>query len=309
MASRYYSERVGRGPLAKPTIRDLGRSVTLAVAEMEKRGYLEEWFGTTCIDSGPAVGRSGMSLAEYIEVETGRREAWPLREAFSRAERDSERLSELVDSERRSAEDEVFDLIEFFYRHISQGVEATGVYHSFGDCGWHFQDYDPRPAQGYFRARMNRFLPNYGNGYRLTLDGEIEHAVEAGMDQLIDAPLHATHPDVAQRVSGAIELYRNRGRTPDDLRRAVRDLFDALEKLRPSVKSEMLKGDEADLFNIANNFTIRHLSETQKGNYDSVSWHSWMFYVNLATIHLITRTITRYSSTTTDGPNVAHQRG
>ena len=68
----------------------------------------------------------------------------------------------------------------------------------------------------------------------------------------------------------------------------MRDLLDVLEKLRPQVKAEMLRGDEADLFNIANNFTIRHFNEKQKGNYDSLLWHSWMFNVNLSTIHLIT---------------------
>ena len=72
------------------------------------------------------------------------------------------------------------------------------------------------------------------------------------------------------------------------MRLAVRELFDVLEKLRPEVKAEMLRGDEGDLFNIANNFTIRHLNEKQKGNYDSALWHPWMFYVNLSTIHVIT---------------------
>ena len=100
-------------------------------------------------------------------------------------------------------------------------------------------------------------------------------------------------PDIAQRVAGAIALYRNRGRTEEDLRLAVRELFDVLEKLRPEVKAEMLRGDESDLFNIANNFTIRHLNEKQKRNYDSAIWHSWMFYVNLSTVHVITRLIAR----------------
>ena len=55
----------------------------------------------------------------------------------------------------------------------------------------------------------------------------------------------------------------------------------------------MLSKDEGDLFNIANNFTIRHLNEKQKGNYDSAIWHQWMFYVNLSTIHVITRLMNR----------------
>src|SRR5262249_23441463 len=69
--------------------------------------------------------------------------------------------------------------------------------------------------------------------------------------------------------------------------------FDVREKLRPEVKAEMPRGDEADLFNIAHNFTIRHLNEKQKGNHDSALWHSWMFHVNLSTIHVITRLMAR----------------
>ena len=73
----------------------------------------------------------------------------------------------------------------------------------------------------------------------------------------------------------------------------MRELFDVLEKLRPEIKEEMLSKDEGALFNIANNFTIRHLNEQQKGEYDSTIWHQWMFYVNLSTIHVITRLVNR----------------
>lgn len=75
----------------------------------------------------------------------------------------------------------------------------------------------------------------------------------------------------------------------EDQRDAVRNLFDVLERIRPLVKAEMLQGDERDLFNIANNFSVRHFNAAQKGNYEGPLWFSWMFYVNLATIHLITR--------------------
>jgi hypothetical protein len=140
---------------------------------------------------------------------------------------------------------------------------------------------------------MNRPLTKYRGGFRINQNGQIEHTADGGLDQLIDAVLPTNDPDIAQRVAGAIALHRNRGRTEEDLRLAVRELFDVLEKLRPEVKDEMLMGDERDLFNMANNFTIRHLNEKQKGNYDSAIWHSWMFYVNLSTIHVITRLMNR----------------
>ena len=42
--------------------------------------------------------------------------------------------------------------------------------------------------------------------------------------------------------------------------------------------------DEKDLFNIANNFGIRHFSDKQRTDYDP-AWLSWMFHCYLAAIH------------------------
>ena len=83
---------------------------------------------------------------------------------------------------------------------------------------------------------MNRTLMNYRGGFRINENGQIEHTADEGLDQLIDAALPTKDPDIAQRVAGAIALYRNRGRTEEDLRLAVRELFDVLEKLRPELK-------------------------------------------------------------------------
>ena len=47
--------------------------------------------------------------------------------------------------------------------------------------------------------------------------------------------------------------------------------------------------DENDLFNIANNFGIRHHNDKQKTGYDAALWLSWMFYFYLATIHVVVR--------------------
>lgn len=46
-----------------------------------------------------------------------------------------------------------------------------------------------------------------------------------------------------------------------------------------------------DLFNIANNFGIRHYNKEQKTNYDQNIWLSWMFHFYLATLHASLRLI------------------
>lgn len=61
------------------------------------------------------------------------------------------------------------------------------------------------------------------------------------------------------------------------------------EYLRPKLQSIISSKDEADLFNIANNFSVRHHNDKQKNEYDESIWLSWMFYFYLATIHTIIR--------------------
>jgi hypothetical protein len=161
------------GPLADAAAEDIARALTSAVSEMQRRDYLQEWHGFDCVDSGRVEGRAAMPLADHIEAETGWRAAWPLREPLldlpddvqvSAAERDRLLLGE---------EDRLFDLIEYFHRHVSQGIgdEHGNFYHEHGGCGWHYQDFDPAPAHALFRQRVNRVLAGYRGGCRSAIPG------------------------------------------------------------------------------------------------------------------------------------------
>jgi hypothetical protein len=253
---------------------------------MAQRDYLQEWYGYGCVDAGDVSGAAGVDIATHVLTVLGRN-AWPIETPLVDLPGDRPVPDEDLRMAVEEAESIVFDLIEFFHDHVSKGTE--GYHHDYCHCGWHYSKFDPGPAQEVFRSRVNSVLRNYKTGYRLAATGEIEQAVPPGLDVLLNAPLRTQDRDITERVYAAVGKYKNRDRTQAEQRDAVRNLFDVLEKLRPRVKVEMLSGDERDLFNIANNFSIRHLNELQKGNYDSASWLSWMFYVNLATIHLITR--------------------
>jgi hypothetical protein len=52
------------------------------------------------------------------------------------------------------------------------------------------------------------------------------------------------------------------------------------------VKEQLLSQDESALFNIANNYAIRHHKAEQKDDYDDV-WLRWLFYFYLSTVHLV----------------------
>ncbi len=290
----YWSSRVGRGPQANPDIRDLARSLTLAVAEMAQRDFFQEWYGYDCIDAGYVKGKANVDITTHADTVLRYQQTWPLPDPLIEPP-DGAAIDDEM-GHHIELEDQIFDLIEFFHDHISAGVEDAGYYHSYNQCGWHFSQFDAAPARELFRSRLNAVLRNYRSGFQLTIEGEIERSAPPGLDSLLDAPLRTSDVDIQSRVLAAISVYRNRHRSVEDQRDAVRNLFDVLEKIRPLVKLEMLKGDERDLFNIANNFSVRHLSEIQKGNYDGPLWLSWMFYVNLATIHLLTRLQPRIAS-------------
>jgi hypothetical protein len=52
--------------------------------------------------------------------------------------------------------------------------------------------------------------------------------------------------------------------------------------------------DESALFELANNFAIRHHNPDQKTNYDRAIWYSWMFHFYLATYHAAIRLLIKH---------------
>ena len=136
----------------------------------------------------------------------------------------------------------------------------------------------------------------FGSGFELSSDGQIFALPEAGLDALIEATLPLRDPEnVNDRVQAAINKFR-RSRTNLDVRRdAIRDLVDVLEFLRPQAKQVLQSEDERELFNLANNFCIRHHNPKQETIYDKPIWYSWHFYHYLATINALTRLIAKKS--------------
>jgi hypothetical protein len=99
--------------------------------------------------------------------------------------------------------------------------------------------------------------------------------------------------NITKKIDLAVLKFRRHKSTLDDERDALRELADVLEYLRPDIKKVLASKDESDLFNIANNFGIRHHNVDQKVDYDKAIWYSWIFYYYLATIHAALRLIAK----------------
>ena len=274
MPRRYYSERSGRGPGAVALdLDDLKRLFKSMFASLEYEGYFQEDLGYDCVDSGFVPGLIGTDLQAELLLTLRKPQLWPIHTTIE-----------------TWAEDDVFDMIEFLYDHISKPTERH--FHSFSGCGWHCTKFDRKEGQHEFREKVNRLLKSYDAGFELSAKGEVLALPPSGLEPILAAAI--PHPDqegVVARVNAAVTKFRRHRSSVQDRRDAVRDLADVLELLRPMLKKVLTSKDEADLFNIANNFGVRHHNVSQKTHYDLSIWLSWMFYYYLATIHAAVRLI------------------
>jgi hypothetical protein len=137
---------------------------------------------------------------------------------------------------------------------------------------------------------MSPILREYKDGFEISENGEILILSDNGLSNLFEADIPTNdNLNISDRINSAIIKFRRHKSTLEDRREAIRELADVLEFIRPSIKQNLNKKDENDIFNIANNFGIRHHNKDQQTGYDKAIWYSWIFFYYLATIHAILR--------------------
>lgn len=274
MKKQYYSLRTGSNPHPHGLpLRTIQVQFLRLYEEMKANGYFNEAFGFYCVDLGDVPGAVG-SPAQDVLLATHKENLWPIEDFVS-----------------KYSEDDLFDVIEYLYDHVSKPID--GQMHDYSGCGMHWETFNRAQGREEFRAKINRLLDHYERKFELTSEGEILQRPEAGFERIFEADVPSADPDVRSRIDAAICGYRRRGSSTAERRAAVRDLADVLEKLRPQLKQHLMPEDERALFNVANNFGIRHLNSKQRLEYDADLWLSWLFYVYLATIHLVLRKLNR----------------
>lgn len=272
MAHRYYSQRAGTNP--NQTGLSLADTINLflrSFTQLEEEGYFHEAFGFYCVDADHINGKvRDVELEMLLTIR--KKGLWPLH----------------ITSESYT-EDDFFDVIEFLFQHVSKPIDGT--YHNWNNCGMHWETFNQKEGRAEFRVKVNLVLAHYKKPFELSSTGEVLHKPEAGFEPIFDADIPSKDTNVVDRINAAINRYRRHGSSIDDRRQAVRDLVDVLEYLRPKVKVLLTSADDKDLFNIANNFGVRHHNDKQKTTYDAGLWLSWMFYFYLSTIHVVLRKI------------------
>jgi hypothetical protein len=268
----YFSQRAGSHPnpdgLCFTAIVDLFKRVFM---QLEADGYFTEAFGFECVDAGRIEGAI-RDVGLEILLTVRKNHLWPI-------------TTKAADYN----EDDLFDVIEFLYQHVSKPIDGT--FHNWNNCGMHWTAFNKAEGQKEYRDRINRVLAHYEKKFEISAGGEVLLKAEPGFDRIFAADVPTSDAKVGDRIDAAVLRFRRHGSTFDDRRQAVRDLADVLEYLRPQVKNLLSSSDESDLFNIANNFGIRHHNERQKTSYDAQLWLPWMFYFYLSTIHVLLRKI------------------
>jgi hypothetical protein len=271
---RYYSQRTGKPrSTAALELNDLKRIFLSYFEQLEGQGYFHEALGYECVDTGFCAGTLGTDLQAELQLTLHRTNLWPIKDKIGFWD-----------------EDDLFDMIEFLFDHVAKPTSRW--YHEYNSCGWHCTKFDRASGQLEYRKKLRRLLQAYDSGFELSDTGEVVAVAQAGFEPLVAAPVPSAEPDKVQaRVDAAIAKFRRHRSSIEDRKDAVRDLADVLEYLKDKVAGVLDNKDERDLFNIANNFSIRHHNDKQKSNYDKPIWLSWMFYFYLATIHASLRLI------------------
>lgn len=237
-----------------------------------ERGDLQEAFGIECVDSDELYGALGPSPREQLLLETGRDNLFPAHEH-----------SESWD------EDTLLDAVELYGQLVSRGDpdHAESRFHSYGGCGWHYGGFNRESGFSEYRATVNKLLARLSGGFALNSEGQVERLVDPALNDLA-TPTTDSMPlegDDEKLVQGAIAKFRRRDLA--SRRDAVRDLADVLERLRIIAPGLMFKKDEGPLFEIANEYWIRHNKPDQAREYDHDIWWDWIFHLDLASIRLI----------------------
>lgn len=265
---QYWLERQN-GPATIRHYKTLVVAFVELVDELSEMGYFPKLLPEPCVDDiDLSEANPSREISQAIHADI----SWPL-----------------DDSIFPIPEDVLFSVIEYFHDQAQR--PRTRTFHSYSECGWHYDNHNSESGGVVYRWRINELLDTYGIGFHLGGQGPekgrlIRHA-SLQLDGLAAELVKSTADTADSIVASAIQLYRARASKVHDRRAAVAQLAGFLEKHRKQFKAqEMTKGDESDLFHIFNNFALRHGNATQKGDYGD-EYLDWVYWTTLSAIRLL----------------------
>jgi len=275
----YWSARNAAGPSkSQPpsdrTVQLLQQDWAQLIEDLQDRGYFD-WLAPR----GCVVVPASSPVAEVLAAQLKRRlhlnVLWPLRHQ---------------DWDR----DTFFSLIEVVHDLVARPRHRYR--HDIPGCSWHYTEFVPTPGQRLYRWHVDKVMAGYGVDLQLAGDGEdvgrLVRVAGDDRDDLVEQVLQTPDPSNRDAVRHAIALFRSRGADRENQRSAVLALHRVLESRRPLIKANLMRRDEGALFQIANEFDLRHGGERQKSDYED-AYLDWVFWWYLATVELTNRLLAR----------------
>lgn len=180
------------------------------------------------------------------------------------------------------------------------------------DCHGHYADFATAAGRAVYRWRVDHLLAQHQALVRF--DDDVNRTAASGAvgtrlvtitgddrDGLVHRVLATPATLDQDAVRHAVARFRTRDATRDDKRSAVFTLARILESRRTLLKTELLSKDEGALFQIANQFDIRHRNADQRPSYDD-GYLDWIFWWYLATVELTNQLLTRPTHPTGQPP-------
>ncbi|WP_207213598.1 hypothetical protein [Rhodococcus sp. Q1] len=265
---RYWSARKAGQTLSATALEmpTLVREFVSLIGELDNAGYLENRFGKDCVDDP-----RDDTIHTLIYRELGSEGIWPL---------DTDRLTDNIDL--------FYDIVELLHDQVAR--PNTRFDHDYGECGWHHGKFDIRVGRIVYRWRVNKLFNNSALGLRLAENGDdvgrLVTVTDEARTALAQSVAARSEGEPADQVRHALALFRERGSDRHQKRSAVAALALVLEERRHGVLTDALaKSDRGALFDLANNFHVRHQDAKQKRDYDDF-YLDWIFWVYLSTIEL-----------------------
>ncbi len=271
--SLYWSQRKRGVSGERLSFEVTARRFVAMVRTFDTRDLLwSEAFGVDCPDGvGDPVSSPAEQVAELLERDLpGFR--WPLPE----------------DAAGSWDHDDLYDAIELLHDLASWPSVIYG--HDWGGCVGHPTDFSPRCGQDLFRHHVNALLARSELGVVVGEIGpERGRIITPGapdLEESVRSAVEEAPEGYSEDVQHAVMMFRARDRNVASMRSAITALAGVLEAHRALLKAELLTKDEGYLFDIANNFDLRHRKADQRSDYDP-AFLEWIFHWYLATIPLV----------------------
>ena len=299
MSKIFYGQR-NNPKKNKFNLRQILELFILAYKELEEKGYFGEhfrYFGENVFYEGKFGSKKFTKIKVFKKIK--KENLYPIYKY------------------KNYTEEDLFDAIEFLHEHCTinpkkpdfkdKSFEYPPIDNFYAKCKkifnideWdlHYEEmfdyYLKVVAQYEFRNEINEILVEYADGFVLNENGQIESLKLDGLEQIINEKLPKIEGKlgdiVEQKVQEAVKIFRRQGNI-NEKQGAIKQLADVLEHFKKDYDVKITSKDESDLFQLANQFAIRHFDLKQKSDYPPELYYSWIFQVFLATFHLWARLI------------------